>query len=114
MAPPITSGQPKPESVSSQPAIEGLMAEARLRGTEVTLAAAVRSAGVTTDSTYDVRVGTSICESALRTRSSATATQRLGAKGISIRQRFDGRCVNTMVLMRPKRFEMRAAAGYEN
>ena len=48
MAPPITSGQPKPESVSIQPAIDGLMAEARLRGTEVTLAAAVRSPGVTT------------------------------------------------------------------
>ena len=34
--------------VSSTPAIAGLMEEARLRGTAVTLAAAVRSAGVTT------------------------------------------------------------------
>jgi len=32
--------------------MEGLMAEARLRGTEVMLAAAVRSAGVTTAMTY--------------------------------------------------------------
>jgi hypothetical protein len=34
--------------VKSQPAISGPIADARLRGTEVTLAAAGRSGGVTT------------------------------------------------------------------
>src|SRR5262252_4648958 len=34
---------------------------------------------------------------------SATATERLGAKGTSIRKMFDGRCVKTMVRMSPIR-----------
>ena len=46
--PQSTSGQPRKELASSSPASDGLRAEAKLRGTEVKLAAAVRSAGVTT------------------------------------------------------------------
>jgi len=43
-----TSGSPENGSVSSTPANTGLMEDARLRGTAVTLAAAVRLGGVTT------------------------------------------------------------------
>ena len=43
-----TSGSPANGSVRSMPANAGLIEEAKLRGTAVTLAAAVRSAGVTT------------------------------------------------------------------
>src|SRR5437868_13038567 len=89
------------------------MLEARLRGTAVMLAAAGRSSGVTTAITYDVRVGTSICDSALRTSSSVITRVRLGRKGMAIRQRLAGRWVNTMVLTRPKRRATRTAAKYE-
>ena len=52
----------------------GLIAEARLRGTAVKLAAAARSTGVTTVMTKALRVGTSICESSARTNSNPTAS----------------------------------------
>jgi hypothetical protein len=42
-----TSGNPEKGNVSRTPANVGLMEEARLRGTAVTLAAVGRSAGVT-------------------------------------------------------------------
>jgi hypothetical protein len=74
------------------------------------LAAAARSPGVTTDITYEVRVGTSICESALRVSRRASAIQRLGAKGTRSRHMFAGRCVNTIVLTRPMRSEIHTAA----
>src|ERR1041384_6473854 len=67
----MTSGQPNVECPSIQPAMIGGMAAARLRGTFVTLAAAGRSAGDTTAITYDVRAGTSICDSAARARRGA-------------------------------------------
>lgn len=46
--PQINNGQANAEAANSAPAIAGLAAEARLRGTEVRLAAAGRSASVTT------------------------------------------------------------------
>ena len=46
--PQTTSGSPVNDVIKSAPEIAGLMADARLRGTAVTLAAAGRSAGVTT------------------------------------------------------------------
>src|SRR5262249_4989513 len=58
--PQMTSGSARKLHEMSQPEMVGLIAEARLRGTAVTLAAAVRSAGVTTAITNEVRVGTSI------------------------------------------------------
>src|SRR6516225_5784347 len=64
--PPISSGQPKVESVKSQPEIIEPAAQAKVFGTAVILAAAGRSGGVTTAITYEVLVGTSICDSALR------------------------------------------------
>ena len=111
LSPPArTSGQPKPEAASIAPASAGLAAAARLRGTDVTLAAAGRSSGATTAMTYEVRVGTSIWESALRTSNSAIASGRFGAKGTSARHRLAGRCVNTIVLMSPIRSAIQAAA----
>src|SRR5262249_15008555 len=92
------------------PAIVGLMAAARLRGTEVTLAAAGRSAGVTTAITKDVRVGTSICDNRLRTASRPMTTGRLFTNGIATRQKLAGRWVNTMVLTSPKRRAIGTAA----
>src|SRR4029077_16716979 len=103
-----TSGSPGKGSVRSMPANAGLIEEARLRGTAVTLAAAVRSAGVTTAITYDVRVGTSICESAERTRSNPSVSVRSGENAAAIRQMLDGIWVNTMVLIRPIRPAIRA------
>ena len=44
----MTSGSAKNDADNSAPDNAGLTADARLRGTAVTLAAAVRSAGVTT------------------------------------------------------------------
>jgi hypothetical protein len=43
--PAISSGQPNADAPRSEPARSGPMAEARLRGTDVTLAAAGRSGG---------------------------------------------------------------------
>lgn len=91
----------------------GLTAAARLRGTDVTLAAAGRSGGVTTAITYEERVGTSICESAARTRSSPSAASRLGAMAARIRHTLEGMCVNTMVFTRPICRESQAATGNE-
>src|SRR5258705_6759652 len=93
--------------------MSGLAADARLRGTVVTLAAAGRSAGVTIAITYELRVGTSICESALLTNRSAITVARSGMNGIATRHRFAGRCVNTIVLTRPMRLAMRTATRYE-
>ena len=62
----MISGHPKLVCASIQPARSGGSALARLRGTLVTLAAAARSSGSTTAITYDVRAGTSICDSSAR------------------------------------------------
>src|SRR5579864_3459605 len=83
----------------------GLTAAAKLRGTAVTLAAAGRSAGVTTAMTYEVRVGTSIWDKALRASSRPMTVGRFGAKATRTRKMFDGRWVKTIVLMRPMRSE---------
>ena len=91
----------------------GLAAAARLLGTVVKLAAAARSAGVTTAMTKAERVGTSICDRALRRNSSASATGRLSAKAARIRQTLDGMCVNTIVLIRPMRRATQGAASWE-
>jgi len=53
--------------------------------------------------TYEVRVGTSICESRLRTNNNATTCQSSATKGTAIRQRLAGRWVNTIVLISPMR-----------
>src|SRR5437667_5185746 len=110
----MRSGQAKALTLISQPAWTGLIAEARLRGTAVRLAAAARSEGVTTAITYELRVGTSICDSALRMRRRTMTQDKLGRKGMRIRSTFAGRCVNTMVFTSPMRLEIRTATRYEN
>src|SRR5262245_27917866 len=112
--PPITSGHPKVDSPSRKPEIRGLSDAAKLRGTAVTLAAAGRSSGVTTAITYELRVGTSICESALRKSRSAIANGNVGMKGVSIKKIFEGRWVNTAVLISPIWSAIRAATRAEN
>src|ERR1700730_13887959 len=109
--PQTTRGSPVKEVVSSAPAKAGLSDDARLRGTAVTLAAAGLSGGVTTAITYEVRVGTSICESAERISSRPSTTRRCVEKAARIRQRLEGMCVKTIVFTRPKRFASRAATG---
>src|SRR3954453_7980366 len=109
----MTNGQPKTERESSQPERRGLRAAARLRGTAVKLAAAGRSAGETTAITYELRTGTSICDSALRNSRNATASWTLGMNGVSTRKRFAGRWVKTAVLRSPMRLAMRTAARAE-
>src|SRR5258707_4036578 len=99
----MRSGEAKALTLISQAARTGLIAEARLRGTGVMLAAAARSGGVTTAITYELRVGTSICDNAARTRRSARTMPRCGTKGTSMTQILEGICVNTIVLTRPIR-----------
>src|SRR5437870_10559496 len=99
----MRSGQPKLDSVSRYPEISDPAAQAKVFGTAVTLAAAGRSSGATTAITYELRVGTSICDNALRASRSAIATGRFGANGTSASSTFDGRWVNTIVLIRPMR-----------
>ena len=49
------------------------------------------AAGRTTAITYELRGGTSICESAYRARSSAIASGRLGMKGTRRSRTLDGK-----------------------
>src|SRR5918998_3005680 len=109
----MTSGQPKAEREKSQPERRGARAAARLLGTAVTLAAAGRSAGETTAITYELRTGTSICDSALRSSRNVTASSTVGMKGVSTRKRFAGKWVKTAVLRSPMRLAIRTAARAE-
>ena len=78
------------------------------------LAAAARSAGVTAAMTNAVRVGTSICDNALRANRSPSASGRVGANAARIRNTLAGMCVNTIVLRRPIFFATTGAASCEN
>jgi hypothetical protein len=93
------------------PAADGFTAAARLRGTAVKLASAVRSAGATTTVTYEVRVGTSICRSAVRIRSCPSVPSEICLSTGAIRQRLDGLYVKTAVLIDPIRSTSQAANG---
>src|SRR5437899_10463462 len=111
--PHATSGAAMAPAANMAPVIVGLTAAARLRGTEVKLAAAGRSAGVTTDITNAPRAGTSICDSRLRASRHASAMSRRVASAAPMRNRLDGMCVNTMVLTMPMRRARGAAASCE-
>src|SRR5215471_13065681 len=112
-APETTSGHPNVEMPRRYPEASGLIAAATVRGTAVMLAAAGRSGGETTAITYELRGGTSICDSAYRASSSAIASGRVGIKGTRMSSRLEGKWVNTIVLTRPMRFARRAATRYE-
>jgi hypothetical protein len=63
--------------------------------------------------TYEDRVSTSVCDSNPRGIISPNAIQTFGAKVVRIRKRFDGRCVNTIVLISPNRLAKDTAANCE-
>src|SRR5208282_651908 len=108
------SGQPNDDRFSIAPAGNGAIAAARLRGTLVTVAAAARSSGGTTAITYDWRAGTSICEVEARSNSAAIASPGVGIRAATISIAFDGRWLNTIVLIRPKRAASAADTNCEN
>lgn len=56
----------------------------------------------------------SIDESAKRNIRNNNASGSVGISGTRIRKMFDGRCVNTMVLIKPMRRASRGAASCEN
>src|SRR5208282_419570 len=97
------SGQPNDDRFSIAPAGNGAIAAARLRGTLVTVAAAARSSGGTTAITYDWRAGTSICAVEKRSSRNVIASPGVGINAATISMAFDGRWLNTIVLMRPNR-----------
>ncbi len=88
---------------------DGEIAAPVVRATPVTPAAADRSSGSTTAITYDWRVGTSIWLRLYRSSRTRIASGSVGMIGTRISSTFDGRWVNTIVLMRPNRAAIRAA-----
>ena len=113
MVPAISSGQPNVVCCNSNPASNGVAAEARLRGTFVTPDAAARSSGGTTDITNACRAGTSIWANSARINSSVMAIQAWGANAARISNAFAGRWVNTIVRISPIRAARRLASSCE-
>src|SRR3954453_8438772 len=107
--PAMINGQPNVVWSSIQPAAIGGSAEARLRGTLVTLAAAARSEGVTTVITYALRTGTSMLDRRLRPIRQPTANGAGGMNAAEISSICAGRWVKTMVRNGPMRRSMRTA-----
>src|SRR5439155_21190826 len=100
-------------TLNAQPVTVGERAVAALRATFVNPAAAVRSSGSPTAIVYDCRVGTSICEMLIRARKTAAASAPLGIRGTRTSRAFEGRCVKTIVLIRPMRPASQPAARSE-
>src|SRR5436309_14863291 len=97
MPPPTNRGAEKAKNCMSRPAVAEPIAHHTFRATFVTALAKLRSLGVTSDATYDCRVGTSISTRASRAKNSTRAHFTDGANGTAIRNRLEGRRVNTMV-----------------
>jgi len=97
-----------------RPTRRGLSAAPMVRATPVMPPAAARSAGDTTAMTYDCLAGTSIWLMLNRTRSTTAADHNDGISGTRISRMFEGRCVNTIVLIRPMRAASRDASSAEN
>src|SRR5207247_8163971 len=95
--------KPNEERSRRMPVKSGGIAAARLRGTLVTLEAAMRSSGGTRDMTYACLAGTSICDIEARRRRKATARGALGTTPAASRKRLAGRWVQTIVGTRPMR-----------
>ena len=94
-------------------AIRGAGAAERVRAIPVTPAAAERSFGSTTATTYDWRAGTSIELRLKRAKSTSAARGRLGMSGSAMSRMFPGMWVNTMVRISPMRAARRAATNEE-
>ena len=95
------------------PVSTGAIEAAAGRTAAVTPAARARSCGGTSESVYAWRVGTSICESADRSRSTAAASGNVGMNGSTHSSTLDGRWVNTIVLSSPIRAATCAASRYD-
>src|SRR5260370_37928898 len=95
------------------PTNKGLMAAPVVRATPVIPAAAERSSARTTAIVDDCLVGTSIWLILKRTRRTKTASIRVGISGTRMSKMLEGRCVKTMVLIRPKREDSRDASTAE-
>src|ERR1700687_5448799 len=91
------------------PTNKGLIAAPAVRATPVIPAAAERSSAGTTAIVYDCLVGTSIWLMLNRTSRTNTASERLGISGTSRSRMLEGRCVATIVLIRPQRAARRDA-----
>src|SRR5262249_62305003 len=104
-------GDRKTGPQSKAPAGAGLGDDAGPRGTAVPWAGAGRSAGVTTAMTYELRVGTSICDNADRSNKKPSATVTFGDRAARIRKRLDGIWGKTMVFTSPIRRAIIAASG---
>src|SRR3989442_4433097 len=98
---------------SMNPAKTAAMAAPVVRATPVMPAAADRSSGRTTAMMYDCLVGTSIWLMLKRASNTRMASGRVGISGTRMSRRLEGRCVNTMVLTRPKRAASRDASSAE-
>src|SRR5919108_3748325 len=106
----MKSGVARPAYCITLPPIAGPTAHPALRATLVIPLAYVYADGGTTAMTYDWRVGTSISTSASLARNNAAARDSVGAVGASMSSMLDGKCVNTIVLTRPMRRAIQAAA----
>src|SRR2546422_4509164 len=87
---------------------------ATFRTVFVTAFAAVLSSFATIPAMYAWRVGTSICEIAIRARYAPRAGMKPGRSGTAIRRRLEGMWLKTMVSRRPNRSPRRAARRNEN
>ena len=98
---PANSGAPSPRTLMAAPANAGPVAHPTLRARLVTPSAKVRSPGAVTAATYAWRAGTSIWTRHSRARNSAIASHGAAMNGRTSRTTLEGKCVNTIVRMRP-------------
>src|SRR5262249_61189068 len=103
-------GAEKAMTCISVPAAADPIAHHTFRAKFVTALAKLRSFGATSDATYDCRVGTSISTRASLAKNSATPHCTDGANGTAIRNKLDGKWVNTMVFTSPMRRGSQTAA----
>src|SRR5215831_4345048 len=100
---------PSAATLNATPLSTGANAAAAVRTVLVMPAVAVRSWGSTTAIVYDFLVGTSICETLMRSRKNNTASHQVGASGTSISNTLEGKWVKTIVLSSPMRLASGAA-----
>src|SRR5919108_5302686 len=111
--PPTTKGALADAAPHGAAAAAGPAAIPALRLTLVAAAIALRSRGPTTAMVYDWLVGASIWTKKARTSQKSTASQASGRKGMAIKRRLEGMCVNTIVFTRPIRLASLAATHRE-
>ena len=100
----MINGQPKDDSANRYPANNGLTAAARLRGTAVALAAAGRSSASHGHHVRGPGRHVHLLTASSRQQQRDRERRDSARTAASIRKRLAGRCVNTIVLIRPNRF----------